>query len=88
MLSTCTFHTTRTATLTTSDGIFNLVNVGVAFLCLSASFDWDERAAAVLLVILPTWTMFIWGDATMSDFEFKVRRAFYFFGILVLTTGL
>mmetsp|Transcript_96320 Transcript_96320/g.274440 ORF Transcript_96320/g.274440 Transcript_96320/m.274440 type:complete len:206 (-) Transcript_96320:1095-1712(-) len=32
--------------------------------------------------------MIIWGDATMSDFEFKVRRAFYFFCILVLTTVL
>ena len=32
--------------------------------------------------------MTIWSDATMSDFEFKVRRAFFLFAILVPVAGL
>ena len=43
----------------------------------------------MLLVILPTWTMIIiWGDATMSDFEFEVRGVFYLLLALVFMTGL
>ena len=59
--------------LTNFDALFNISNVLTASLCLSASFGFDERAVAFLLVPFPTVALIVLGDATMDDTDFMLR---------------
>lgn len=69
--------------LTNFDVLFNLTNFLIASLCLGASFGFDERAVAFLLVPLPIFAMTVLGDATMSDTEFEIRRYFLLVAFLL-----
>mmetsp|Transcript_15974 Transcript_15974/g.37216 ORF Transcript_15974/g.37216 Transcript_15974/m.37216 type:complete len:522 (+) Transcript_15974:3-1568(+) len=53
----------------------------MASLCLSASFGFDERAAAFLLVPFPAFLLIGLGDATMDETDFKLRQGAYLFKV-------
>mmetsp|Transcript_15840 Transcript_15840/g.36938 ORF Transcript_15840/g.36938 Transcript_15840/m.36938 type:complete len:201 (+) Transcript_15840:76-678(+) len=73
--------------LSNFDALFNISNMLVASLCLGASFGFDERAAAFLLVPFPVLVATVLADATMSDNEFKLRRVALLYGVLLLVSG-
>jgi len=73
--------------LSNFDALFNIGNFLGGSLCLCASFEFDERAAAFLLMMVPTFAVIVLGDSTMSDFEFNLRQYFLLFifvGTIVL----
>ena len=75
--------------LTNFDALFSITNCLVAFVCIGASFRFDERAAMLLLVLFPYFVMAgAMGDATMSDNEFKLRTSALGFAGLVFTSGI
>ena len=57
--------------------MFNFVS---AMLCVSWSLRWDERAANILLVEVPVFTVFVLGDATVSQLDFDLR----WFSLLIM----
>ena len=73
--------------ITNFDAVFNICNLLVASICLGASFGFDERAAAFLLVPFPLFVFVVLGDATMSDIEFEVRRHFLLASGLLAIAG-
>ena len=73
--------------MTNFDALFNILNFLSASVCLGASFGFDERAAAFLLVHFPIFFMIVLGDATMTDAEFDTRRYFLLLAGLVSITG-
>jgi len=72
---------------TNFDALFNILNILTASLCLGASFGFDERAAAFLLVPFPLYALVVFGDATVSDVEFDTRRYFLLVTTLLPVTG-
>ena len=55
------------------DVLFGTSNALIALVCMGASFGFDERADALLLVSFPYFVLGIaFSDATMSDNEFKL----------------
>ena len=74
--------------LTNFDALFNIANILTAALCVSMSFGFDERSAAVLLVTFPTLVLVVLGDTTMSDFDFKLRPYAYPFAVLIIASGI
>ena len=73
--------------LTNFDALFNIANMLTASLCLSASFGFDERAAAWFLVMFLTFVLVVLGDSTMSDVDFKIRGYGYLFSIVLFLSG-
>ena len=73
--------------LTNFDTLFNISNMLTASLCLSASFGFDERAAAFLLVPFPIFVLITLGDATVSDLDFKLRPYMFPYIILWVVSG-
>ena len=69
------------------DALFSILNFFSASVCLGASFGFDERAAAFLLVVFPLFVVILLGDATMSDFEFDTRCYFLSLSGLVAVSG-
>ena len=69
---------------TNFDALFNIANLLTAFICWGASYGFDERAVALILVPFFVSSLEVLGDATMSDFEFEIRR--YFLLIIGLET--
>ena len=65
------------------DVLFNLLNFLSASVCLGASFGFDERAVAFLLVPFPLFFFIVLGDATTADEEFVTRRDFLLAATLV-----
>ena len=75
--------------LTNFDALFNITNALIDVVCTCASFRFDERAAALLLVTFPYFVMgCALSDATMSDMEFKLRPSSLGFGGLLFTSGI
>jgi len=74
--------------LTNFDALFNIANMLTASLCLSASFGFDERAAAWCLVMFLTFVLVVLGDSTMSDADFKIRGYGYLFSIVLFLSVL
>ena len=75
--------------LTNFDALFSIANALVAMLCMGASFRFDERAAALLLVSFPYFVLgTALGDATMGDVEFKYRSYAIGAMVLILISGI
>jgi len=74
--------------LTNFDALFNIANMLAASLCLSASFSFDERAAAFLLVPLPTFVLIVLGDTTMDAVDFKLRPYAYLLAVIINMSGI
>ena len=72
---------------TNFDFLFNVSNMLTASLCLSASFGFDERAAAFLLVPVPIFALIVMGDASMSDVDFELRQGGYLLKVLYFVSG-
>ena len=70
------------------DFLFNTSNMLMASLCLSASFGFDERAAAFLLVPFPLFVLIGLGDASMDDTDFKLRQGGYLLTVGVVIAGI
>ena len=62
---------------TNFDVLFNIANLLMAFICWGASFGYDERAVALLLVPFLISSLMVLGDATMADVEFVDTRRFF-----------
>ena len=73
--------------MTNFDALFNILNFLSASVCLGASFGFDERAVAFLLVPFPLFFMVVLGDATMTDTEFDTRRYFLLISGLLAVSG-
>ena len=74
--------------LTNFDALFSTTNALIAFVCMGASFRFDERAAALLLISFPYFVLgCALGDATMVDMDFKLRPFGLGFSVLVFTSG-
>ena len=86
MLSTRTPELMRQL-MTNFDALFNILNFLSASVCLGASFGFDERAAAFLLVPFPLFFMVVTGDATMADQDFDTRRYFLLLAGLLAVSG-
>ena len=74
--------------LTNFDALFSISNGALAMLCMGASFRFDERAAALLLVPFPVFVCAVLGDATMDDMDLKLRPFAFGFAILLYTLGI
>ena len=74
--------------LTNFDALFSIANGALAMLCMSASFRFDERTAALFLVPFPIFVFSVLGDASMADMDFKLRPFGYSISILVFTSGI
>jgi len=71
------------------DVLFSISNALTALVCMGASFRFDERAAALLLVSFPYFVMGpALGDANMVDIEVELRPLALGFGGLVFTSGI
>ena len=67
--------------------LYNVGNMAVWACCISASFGWDERAVPIILVFMMSSFLIIAGDATCSDFEYRIRSVFLIFVTLVCFSG-
>lgn len=74
--------------LTNFDALFTILNCLAVALCLGASFGFDERAAAFLLVPFPIFGLVVLGDATMADMDFKLRPYSYVVQLLFPLSGM
>ena len=73
--------------MTNFDTLYNISNMLTASLCLSASFGFDERAAAFLLVPVPIFALIVMGDASMSDVDFELRQGGYLLKVFYFGSG-
>ena len=75
--------------LTNFDALFSTTNCLIAFVCMGASFGFDERAATLLLVSFPYFVLgCALGDASMSDLDFKLCPSGFCFAGLLFTSGI
>ena len=70
-----------------SDALFILMNSLVGFGCLASSLSWDTRAAALMIVVMPSHLFYtVLADSTLSHLEFRLRPYFYTFQCLIFLT--
>mmetsp|Transcript_46182 Transcript_46182/g.128765 ORF Transcript_46182/g.128765 Transcript_46182/m.128765 type:complete len:516 (+) Transcript_46182:193-1740(+) len=61
---------------TNFDMLFNCANGIIGLLLICVGYEWDARAAVLLLVIGPTAACIAFSDAGLSDFEYSFRVVF------------